>query len=229
MSDLAAELAKLQADLPPITRTQDGQMLKIVRPILADHEFVWFTQPTLWTQMNGEIRFVLRYRLEHVPSGEAIEGNYPLAEGPPQQQGSVITYARRYALTSVLDLAIKGEDTDAMDTPSRRPQRSQTTGAEHERLRHGTHVGTPDMRPADRGPLPDDENPWQGPPPADLETQPGSIDPKDRTRIMVACGQIPRQARLDKVSALAGREISSVNDLSLIEGRMVRDRLEGKP
>jgi len=157
MSDLAAALAKLQADLPRIKRTQPGQhgkyaaydkILAAVRPIMAKHGFAWWSAPGL-APMGGhtEWRFVLHYVLTYLPTGETIDGSYPLAEGPPQQQGAVITYARRYCLTSVLDLEIEGDD--SMDAPQRaRPVRgAKVTGPEHERLRDGLHTATPDDRP----------------------------------------------------------------------------------
>src|SRR5215469_6568174 len=238
MSDLPAALQALQAVLPPIKRTSRGQVgtrnfrypeypkiLAVVRPILSKHGFVWHTEPTLRMPGGEPGRFVLWYTLEHIPSGEQITGSYPLAEGPAQQQGAQIAYAKRYALVAVLDLEVEGEDTDAMDIPTRRPVRgAKVTGPEHERLRYGAHEATPEDRPADLGPLPDDENPWQAPADAP-ETAEGTIDPKDRTAIMIACKGITRDDRLHRVSALAGRAVESVNDLSYVEGRMVRDRL----
>jgi ERF superfamily len=55
----------------------------------------------------------LRYRITHVPSGEYDEDVMPLmcASLDPQGQGSALTYARRYALLAVLNLA-PGEDDD---------------------------------------------------------------------------------------------------------------------
>jgi len=240
MSDLPAALQALQADLPPIKRTGRGQVgtrgyrypeypkiLAVVRPILHKHGFVWHTEPTM-APMGGDNlwRFVLRYELRYLPTNESIQGNYPLAEGAAQAQGGQISYAKRYCLVAVLDLEVEGEDTDAMDTPTRRPVRgAKVTGPDHERLREGLHTATPEDRPADRGPLPDDENPWQAPE-GSPETDPGTIDPRDRSAIMAACKGMTRDARLSRVSVLAGRTVESVNDLSFVEGQMVRARLK---
>lgn len=229
MSDLAAALAALQADLPRIRRTTAGQhgkyaaydkILQAVRPVLDKHGFVWWTCPGL-VDLNGETRFVLRYLLTHIPSGEVIAGFYPLAEGPPQQQGAVITYARRYCLTSVLDLEIEGEDN--MEAPTRRPVRSRTTGAEHERLRHGTVEPTPDTRPAERGPLPPAEDPWCDQPAGvmptnDPEDKPGSIT-REQQRAMHAqfnaMGITDRDERLEWTKArLELAALASSSDLS---------------
>ena len=105
-----------------------------------------------------------------------------------------------------------------------------TTGAEHERLRHGTVVRTPDDRTAERGPVPDDENLWQDVPP---EEQPGSADPKDVTGIQIAYGKLGFNTRTDRAQLLGisaqivGHPITSHNDLSHTEARKLRDTLEG--
>ena len=227
MSDLAAALAALQADLPPIKRTVSGQhgkyaaydkIMAVVRPLLEKHGFTWHTEPGL-VELGGELRFVLEYVLEHQHG--TIEGYYPLAEGPPQQQGAVITYARRYCLTSVLDLAIEGEDN--MDAPTRRPVRSRTTGAEHERLRQGTHEPAPGQRPAERGPLPPGEDVWRDQPAGvmpsnDPEDKPGSIT-REQQRAMHAqfnaMGITDRDERLEWTKArLELAALASSSDLS---------------
>jgi hypothetical protein len=225
MSDLAAALARMQADFPRIKRTTAGQhgkyaaydkILAAVRPIMAKHGFAWWSAPGL-APMGGhtEWRFVLHYVLTYLPTGETIDGSYPLAEGPPQQQGAVITYARRYCLTSVLDLEIEGDD--SMDAPQRaRPVRgAKVTGPEHERLRDGLHTATPEDRPADRGPLPDDENPWQNELPED---RPGSIANSQRGGMHMAFSAIgitDRAERLAMTRDILGLpDLLSSNDLS---------------
>ena len=77
-------------------------------PLLAEHELAWTTQPTL----NDGGRFVLLYSLRHA-AGESIDGIYPLPilDGRPQDTGSAITYARRYALCSVVGI-VPDEDDD---------------------------------------------------------------------------------------------------------------------
>lgn len=121
----AAALFQLQADLPRIPRTAQGQVgtreykyppydkiLAKVRPVLVKHRFVWNTRPTL-TVINDQVRFVLAYALTHLPTGGKDAGYFPLAEGAAQQQGAQISFAKRYALGAVLDLEIVGEDDDA--------------------------------------------------------------------------------------------------------------------
>src|ERR1700677_808759 len=105
---LAEALAALQARLPRVAKTSEGQerggkkdkyadladIPAVLLPLLADLGLSFVACPTLADDM--EHRFVLRYRLMH-PSGEEIFAHSPLpSTGPPQQVGSAITYARRY-------------------------------------------------------------------------------------------------------------------------------------
>ena len=54
--------------------------------------------------------FVLRTRLVVVDTGEFIESVIPLTATKSQEQGSAITYARRYALTALLNLCVETDD-----------------------------------------------------------------------------------------------------------------------
>ena len=250
MSDLASALAALQADLPRIRRTATGQagprryryasydkILAIVRPVLAKHGFTWHTRPTL-IGPDTAMRFVLAYALDHETG--SITGFYPLREGPAQAQGSEITYARRYALCAVLDLEVEGEDTDGMDTPTRQPQRTRIPGSDHERLRYGTVEGTPEDKPAARGPLPASRDVWQDQPPGlmpvdDPEDKPGSIT-RDQQKAMhahfTALGITDRGKRLAwtrEVLGLKPAELASSSDLSYTEaGRLLEALVDAK-
>ena len=60
--------------------------------------------------------------LIHAESGEFISATYTLQvvrQNDPQAQGSAISYARRYAITSVLNLAISDDDGEAAMRPVR--------------------------------------------------------------------------------------------------------------
>jgi len=249
MSDLAAALAKLQADLPRIKRTSRGQVgtrnfrypeypeiLAKVRPIMAKHGFAWWSAPGL-APMGGhtEWRFVLHYVLTYLPTGETIDGSYPLAEGPPQQQGAGIAYAKRYCLVAVLDLEIEGEDN--LDAPQRaRPVRgAKVTGPEHERLRDGLHTATPDDRPADRGPLPPGQDVWQDQPAGllpqdDPEDKPGSITRQQRNAMhakFTELGVTDRAERLTLTRRLLDMdEIATSNELSYSQAARLLQSLQ---
>lgn len=92
-------------------------VLAAVRPVLARHELA-ISQPIALD--NGELR--VRTRILHV-SGGVIENEAMRirVEGGAQDIGSMVTYARRYALLSMLGLAPEGEDDDgaSASTPAR--------------------------------------------------------------------------------------------------------------
>lgn len=138
-SPLAAALAAFQAELPRIgkaniarVRSDKGNyeytyadlsdISAKVLPLLARHGMSFSAKPTLF---DG--KFVLQYTLRHV-EGESDTGYYPLtASGTPQQVGSAITYARRYALSAVTGI-VPDEDDDgaaAEQAHAQPPQRQQ--------------------------------------------------------------------------------------------------------
>lgn len=123
---LAEALAKFQAALPTVhksetatVKTKTGGEYKYryadlamvsakVLPLLGAVGLSFTASPTL---TDG--RFVLAYRLMH-SSGGSVDGEYPLpTSGTPQEIGSAITYARRYALCSVTGVAPDEDDDDA--------------------------------------------------------------------------------------------------------------------
>lgn len=112
---LLEALLSIQGQLPRITRDKAavygryadlGQITDAVLPLLGAHGLVWTCLPTV---LDSGLP-VLRYDLRH-SSGETLGGNYPLHGATPQALGASITYARRYALCSLLAL-VADEDTD---------------------------------------------------------------------------------------------------------------------
>lgn len=80
-----------------------------ILPILSAHGLAWTTLPTF----DDAGRFVLRYELRHI-SGESVAGSYPLPTTTrPQEMGSAITYARRYALCAATGVAPEEDDDNA--------------------------------------------------------------------------------------------------------------------
>lgn len=163
---LLPALLAFQADAPhiPLDATNPHftsrfsslpNILKIVRPKLAEHGLVWTTLPSI-----GESGPTLRYRLAHAPTGEAIDGEMPLmlAKPDPQGLGSALTYARRYALCAVLSLA--GDDDDdgnAGSTPAagvangaEKPRLSAREPRDTEQLASGKQKGLVNARAADK-------------------------------------------------------------------------------
>lgn len=120
--NLVGALAAVQSALPVIAKTNQvnagsmkysyadlTQVTEAVMPLLAKNGLVFIAMPT-YTE-NGAV--ALHYKLAH-ESGESVEGWYPLPSGVrPQEFGSAITYARRYALCAVTGVAPGGDDDDA--------------------------------------------------------------------------------------------------------------------
>ena len=242
---LHAKLAEIQQTLPIITKdktakveTRSGgsyaykyadlaDVTAAILPALAKAGLTWTCRPTLTT---GD-RFVMIYSLTDAESGDEIVGEYPLPDGgSPQQQGGWITYARRYALCAVVGLA-SDEDSDGQGEPDK-PQRTRTKipGPEHERLRHMDR----DLPAADRGPVPPEQDPWADAPAGQLpvtveaEDRPGTIDARQRTKIMKAFEGKGRGERLDTISKWIEHSVTSVNELSMREAGIVIAELEAR-
>jgi len=154
---LASALAELQTRLPHIkkaSKAQYGQyadladVSKLLLPLMGSLGLSFTAIPTLlWTlgpeeplKLNDPV-FVLEYTLWHGPSGDFIRGRYPLPQGKPQDLGSAITYARRYALCAVTG-AVADEDDDgqAAQKAATRQQRGnapQRTAAEQPKRADG--------------------------------------------------------------------------------------------
>jgi hypothetical protein len=118
---LASALAAFQAELPRLGKgnTADAGTYKYkyadladvslaVLPLLGKHGLSFSAKPTL----DAAGKFVLEYALRH-SSGEFDGGSYPLPTGRPQEVGSAITYARRYALSAMTGIAPDGDDDGA--------------------------------------------------------------------------------------------------------------------
>lgn len=80
---------------------------ELIFPIMTKYNFGWTTRPST----NEQGLATLKYSLMHV-SGTNIDGEMllMLSKADPQGQGSAITYARRYAITSVLGIVSDADD-----------------------------------------------------------------------------------------------------------------------
>ena len=117
---LATALLHFQAEAPPIHLDATnphfhskfaslGNVVSAIRPVLNKHGLVYAQFPT-----NIDGAPALETMLIHAESGEDIAAVTPLilAKNDPQGYGSALTYARRYALLSILGL-VGDEDDDA--------------------------------------------------------------------------------------------------------------------
>ena len=130
---LAAALVELQSRLPRITKTDRAQagnrqtsyanlstITEAVFPLLTECRCTWTCLPTM-----NDGQFGLLYALHHEPSGEKLEGFYPLPSSNPQTIGGAITYARRYALCAVLGIAPAEDDDSASEGQRAAAERQQ--------------------------------------------------------------------------------------------------------
>ncbi len=244
---LAEALVQLQAQLPRVAKDHEAvvtsqrtgkthkyayadltDVSEVIMPLLAALGLSFIACPTLADDMDH--RFVLRYRLMHI-SGDEIYGHYPLpSQGSPQEIGSAITYARRYALCAVTGLAPGGDDDDgqaAEPPPLRQPVSAQDKQrAKTSRLKAGTS----------RMARAQEEDPWAQDAPVDHdradamrqslmagehpEETPGSSNPRQWQQLAILYGQLgitERETRLAEMADRVGREIGSAKDLSYAE------------
>lgn len=115
-------LLVFQADLPVLRKDKDGQVgnqkTKYADLAQANEQVltklnglgvIWACRPTL---LMPDYRFVLDWELTHVASDTSKTGLYPIKGDTPMQQGSAITYGRRYALLAVTGVVAEDEDDD---------------------------------------------------------------------------------------------------------------------
>jgi hypothetical protein len=79
-----------------------------ILPVLSRHGLAWITMPTI----REDGRYVLRCELAHVSESRTCEMPLP-SMCTPQELGSALTYARRYALCSMVGIAPDDEDDDS--------------------------------------------------------------------------------------------------------------------
>jgi hypothetical protein len=83
-------------------------IVEAIRELLGEHGLVWTSKPAGTHEAP-----TLSYKLVCVTDGSSEAGEMPLYVGQdptPQAMGSAITYARRYALVSVLNLVADDDD-----------------------------------------------------------------------------------------------------------------------
>src|SRR5262245_12240393 len=100
--------------------------LDIVRKSLGRHEIAT-VQTTALNEVTGLIQ--LTTMLAH-SSGEWLSSEWPVCPisetAAPQRMGAALTYARRYALFTLVGIAGE-DDLDAPDLPTLRPQATEKT------------------------------------------------------------------------------------------------------
>lgn len=120
ITEIAKALAKFQSEVSDPNRTKENaslnskyvtldSLLQAVRPVLANNGLSFLQVPFTGTDVVSVTTMLLH------ESGEWLESDpftLPLMKKDPQGVGSVVTYARRYSLSSILGVAWD-EDDDA--------------------------------------------------------------------------------------------------------------------
>ena len=135
ITEIAKALAKFQSEVSDPNRTKENAFLKskyvtldsllqAVRPVLANNGLSFLQVPFTGADVVSVTTMLLH------ESGEWLESNpftLPLMKKDPQGVGSVVTYARRYSLSSILGVAWD-EDDDAQSNN----ETELTKGIKHE-------------------------------------------------------------------------------------------------
>lgn len=256
-------LFMLQQDPPVLVKDQDGQVgnqktkyadLKQANDKILSRltalGVLWKTKPTtvMIKGQNGQEdpRFMLQYTLLHVASGTSEQGLYPLPAGAnPMQNGSAITYARRYALIAVTNSIAENEDDDGRGYADRRGM-AQRANVRQEQTRPRQDTAQRAQPPAPRG---ERAQPTAQPdlPPA-RQQRPARQDaaaaavPDERHRgrggliteamtrklaiSMKQAGAEDGNVRKELVTSMIGRQVGSTKELTFDEGRAMIDAFE---
>lgn len=116
--NIHTSFAKAQSEFPKVNKEANNpffknkyasldNILEVVLPILHKNG-LYLTQGPV----SDERGVGVNTSVTHVVSGDSIENVFtlPLAKQDPQGAGSAITYARRYALQSILGLNFEDDD-----------------------------------------------------------------------------------------------------------------------
>jgi hypothetical protein len=205
-------------------------IMEVVGPLLAKHDLSFTAMPGYNDPGDGKVTLSLRYRLAH-SSGQEISGLFPLPGGDGQgtqgqriqAMGSAISYARRYCLAAVLGIASEHDDdgqaaADLEDANPATMRRNRGQAARRGQAAENTERVRRQSRP--------DEPPTDEPPTDDAEAPPARRNPDGpvtageqrkifaQFRDLDLAAKEQRDVRLRVASALMGRELTSINDLT---------------
>lgn len=183
IANLAAALAKVQAELPKLDRDRTVTVVKkdgdtytysyvtlarlneAILPLLSRHGLAFAAFPSA----GADGKMCVRYHLVH-ESGEMLSGEMPISgEGGIQMIGGRITYARRYCLAAVTGVAADEDDESrladegAPRTAQRAAQRPRAAAVRGD----STTVQRAAQRPRGGPPLPGEDQDPDGPVGAD--------------------------------------------------------------
>jgi hypothetical protein len=260
--DIYEALFALQADPIVLVKDQQGQVgsqkttyadliqaQAVIFPRLQALGLLWVSAPTIRmlpdTGEKDGPRFVLDWELRHIASKTKIDGAFPLPPNAnPMQNGSAITYARRYALTAATNAVADKEDDDGGGYAGRRgyasraniPQepRSQVPPAATAQRGAQPRVASERARPAQQPALPSPREAAPAGEPVDPDGLPtrgrGGLITEPMTRklaISMREAGITGDDRLATIIAMTGRhDLTTSRELTFEEGRAAIDAVE---
>jgi ERF superfamily len=229
IGSLAAALAKAQMTLTNPEKSLTGTLqsdrydepgrtfryaplssgLDIVRKALGQHEIA--TVQT--TAIDQDIQTVSLTTVLAHSSGEWIASDWPVCAlsemAAPRRMGAALTYARRYALFTLVGIAGE-EDLDAPDLPGPRPAEASDAG------RNGPGTGKANGSGAALGSFSANRKRWS-PPKQVLDPQKSALL---RDQLI---GELESLATQDEAAAWAQRALGAKNTLATVDSGLVED------
>lgn len=122
--------AKAQSEMPLVKKTENNpffkskyaglpSVLEVVLPVLHANGLYLTQSPVT----DGD-RIGIKTTITHAETGDSLESSFTmqLSKNDPQGAGSAITYARRYALVSMLGLNVDEDDDGNLATNLKAPK-----------------------------------------------------------------------------------------------------------
>lgn len=232
--DIDEVILILQADLPVLRKDRDGQVgnqkTKYADLAQANEQVLtrlnalgttWVCTPTV---LLPDYRFVLQYELKHVASGTTKSGTWPLKGDTPMQQGSAVTYGRRYSLLAVTGVVAEDDDDDGGAASGRNyAQRAQSKPREQAAEPNGRTAQRAAQRPRGQRPALPGEDP-NGPVGQDQHRHMHAL-----WRELGYDGDDNREQRLEITAKILGLEqLNSSTDITRGQADIVIGRLRDR-
>jgi len=253
--DIYEALFALQSDPPVLTKDRDGQVGNqrtkyadlvqahaVILPRLTALGLLWLTAPTLRMipGPNGsqDPRFVLDWELRHVASGTKTEGSYPLPAGAnPMQNGSAISYAKRYALIAATNTTAEEEDDDGAGYRGRQGMAQRANVRQEQSKPADQRAAAPAPRaqraqPAQRPALPAPVSPATNgttQPDEPLRGRGGLVTLPMTKKLAITMKEVIGDGTDDRkqfITDMIGRDVATSKDLTFDEGRGLIDAFE---
>jgi hypothetical protein len=221
-------LLAFQADRPTLVKDKKAhnstyadlaQVYDAALPKLNALGVLWKAKATV--PDGGE--FGLDYALTHVASSTSETGFWPLKRvDNPQQMGSLVTYARRYALCAALNLVAEEDDDGAAASGQRHAQRAAQQG------RARQQPAEPEGRPVQRAHR-------ASQPPLPGENPGGKVEPRQMRQMHALWNELGyggdenRSTRLARTANILGLpDLNSSSDLTQAQASQVIEALQNR-